>query len=51
MGDELPLDPTSRAAAMLRIIDDIDAQDDEQREALLSAFLSAAWGSMCAFEQ
>jgi len=46
-----PLDPVSAAAILIRVIDDIDASDDEQRDALLSDLLQAAWGSIWAQNQ
>jgi hypothetical protein len=36
---------------VMRAIDDIDASDDEQRDALLSDLLCAAWGSIWAQNQ
>jgi hypothetical protein len=45
------LDPVHAAALVTRVIDDIDESDDEQRVALLSDLLCAAWGSICAQNQ
>lgn len=41
-----PLDPDSAAALVVRVIDDIDESNEEQRNALLSDLLCAAWGSI-----
>ena len=49
--DDRPLDPITAAALVARSIDDIDASTDEQREALLSDLLCAAWGSIWAQNQ
>jgi hypothetical protein len=49
--DSWPLDPASAAALVVRAIDDIDASDDELRDALLSDLLCAAWGSVLAQKQ
>jgi len=46
-----PFDPVSTAAHVVRVIDDIDASDDEQRDALLSGLLCAAWGNDWARDQ
>jgi hypothetical protein len=46
-----PLDPVSAAALVVRAVDDIDASSEEDREALLSDLLCAAWGSVCAQNQ
>jgi len=46
-----PLDPISAAALVVRVIDDIDASSEEQRDALLSDLLCAAWGSIRAQNQ
>jgi hypothetical protein len=45
------LDPVYAAALVTRVIDDIDEADDEQRVALLSDLLCAAWGSISAQNQ
>ncbi len=41
--DRWQLDSASAAALVVRTIDDIDERSDEQRDALLSALLCAAW--------
>jgi len=49
-----PLDPVSAAALVLRVIDEIDeidASDEELRDALLCDLLAAAWGSPWAQNQ
>jgi hypothetical protein len=46
-----PLDRKSTAALVVRTIDAIDASTDEERDALLSTFLSAVWGSITAQNQ
>jgi hypothetical protein len=46
-----PSDPSTRAMLVLRVRRAIDDQDDVQREALLSMFLSAAWIASRVFEQ
>ena len=46
-----PLDPVFAAALVTRVIDDIDASDDEQRDALLCDLLCAASGSILAQNQ
>jgi hypothetical protein len=46
-----PLDPITAAALVSRVIDDIDASDDERRDALLADLLAAAWGSLVAQNQ
>ena len=46
------LDRASAAALLVvRVIDDIDASDDEDRDVLLSDLLCAAWGSVLAQKQ
>jgi hypothetical protein len=49
--DGLPLDRKAAAALVVRVIDDIDQGDDEQRDALLGDLLCAAWGSTQAQNQ
>jgi hypothetical protein len=49
--DHQPLDPILAAALVMRVIDDIDESTEEQREALLSALLCAAWGNVCSLSQ
>ncbi|HME02757.1 MAG TPA: hypothetical protein VKG38_06955 [Solirubrobacteraceae bacterium] len=46
-----PLDPKTVAALVVRVIDDIDATSDEERDALLCDLLCAAWGSISAQNQ
>jgi hypothetical protein len=46
-----PLDPTSAAELVARVIFDIDANDDELRDVLLSDLLCDAWGSVLAQRQ
>ncbi len=46
-----PLDPILVAALVMRAIDDIDESTEEEREALLSALLCAAWGNLCSLNQ
>jgi len=46
-----PLDSVSAAALVLRVIDDIQQSNDEQRDALLCELLCAAWGSLWAQNQ
>ena len=45
-----PFDPIS-AELVVRVIDDIDESDNEQRDALLCDLLCAAWGSVQAQNQ
>src|SRR5262249_27900775 len=49
--NDTPLDPITAAALVARTIDDIDASTEEQRDALLSDLLCAAWGSVRAQNQ
>ena len=49
--EDTPLDPVAAAALVARAIDDIDVSTVEQREALLSDLLCAAWGSIWAQNQ
>jgi len=46
-----PSDPISAAALVMRVIDDVDESTEEERDALLSDLLCAAWGSICAQNQ
>jgi len=46
-----PLDTLSAATLAVRAIDDIDQSSDEQRAALLSGLLCAAWGKQWAQNQ
>jgi len=45
-----PLDPLS-VALVVSLIEDIHSSSEEQRDALLSALLCAAWGSDSAQKQ
>jgi len=49
--DHQPLDPIVAAALVMRAIDDIDESTENEREALLSALLCAAWGNLCSLSQ
>ena len=49
--DGRPLDRKAAAALVVRVIDDIDQSDDEQRVALLCDLLCAAWGCISAQNQ
>ncbi len=49
--EDLPLDPASTAALVVRVIDDLDASSEERRDALLCELLCAAWGSILAQNQ
>jgi len=49
--DGRPSDPVSAAALVIRVIDDIDKSDDEERDHLLSDLLCAAWGCIWARSQ
>jgi hypothetical protein len=44
-----PLDPA--AELVVRVIADLDASDDAQRDGLVSYLLCAAWGSVLAQHQ
>jgi hypothetical protein len=46
-----PLDPVSAAALVVRVVEDIDASSEEQRDDLLCELLSAAWGGALAQNQ
>jgi hypothetical protein len=46
-----PVDPTSAAELAARVIFEIDASNDEHRDALLFDLLAAAWGSVLAQNQ
>jgi hypothetical protein len=46
-----PLDPLSSAVLVARVIDDLDASGEEERDALLSDLLAAAWGNVWAQNQ
>lgn len=49
--DHQPLDPILAAALVMRVIDDIDESTQDEREALLSALLCAAWGNISSLSQ
>jgi hypothetical protein len=49
--DSWPLDRASAAELVARIVDDIDASDDEQRDVLLADLLCAAWATVQAQTQ
>jgi hypothetical protein len=49
--DQQPLDPMLVAGLVMRAIDDIDESTDEDREELLAALLSAAWGNPSSLAQ
>ena len=49
--DNSPLDRASAAELVVRVVDSIDASDDEYRDVLLSDLLFAAWGSVLAQNQ
>jgi hypothetical protein len=46
-----PLDPTSAAALVARVIVDIDESDEETRGVLMSELCLTAWGSVRAQAQ
>ena len=46
-----PLEPASPAELVARVILDIDANDDEYRDALLNDLMCAAWGGLLARRQ
>ncbi len=46
-----PLDPLTVAMRVVRVIDQIDARDEDDEVALLSDLLQAAWGSLAAQNQ
>jgi hypothetical protein len=46
-----PLDPVATAAIVVRVIEDVDGSDEDQRDALLYDLLSAAWGTLWALDQ
>lgn len=46
-----PLDPTTTAALVVRIVDELDASTEEQRDDLLCELLYTAWGSVWAQNQ
>jgi hypothetical protein len=46
-----PLDPMSSAVLVARVIDELDASGEEERDALLCDLLAAAWGNVWAQNQ
>ncbi len=46
-----PLDPIQTAALVMRTVDDIDESTEDDREALLSALVCAAWGNRWSLNQ
>jgi hypothetical protein len=46
-----PTGPVSAASILARLVDRIDASGEQERRALLEAFLSAAWGCRRALDQ
>ncbi|HUB74601.1 MAG TPA: hypothetical protein VL979_11260 [Solirubrobacteraceae bacterium] len=46
-----PCDPVANAALVVRVVDDLDASSEEQRDTLLCELLCAAWGSILAQNQ
>jgi hypothetical protein len=46
-----PLDPIAAAELVSRVVDEIDAADEEALNCLLSDLLCAAWGSLVAQNQ
>jgi hypothetical protein len=49
--NDSPLDPASAAELVARVIFDIHASDDDDRQALINDLLCAAWGSPLAQSQ
>jgi hypothetical protein len=45
---EQPLDPVYAATLVMQVIDDIDERDHEQRDALLTDLMCAAWPTQLA---
>jgi hypothetical protein len=46
-----PLDPMATEAVVVRVIETLDESDEDQRDALLYDFVSAAWGTLWALDQ
>jgi hypothetical protein len=46
-----PLDPATAAAVVVSAIEELDASNEDQRDALLYDLVSAAWGSLWAQDQ
>lgn len=51
MESNWPLDPVSVAALVVRAVDEIDSSSEEDKVALLSDLMCAAWGSILAQNQ
>jgi hypothetical protein len=49
--EDCPLDRVSTAALVVRVIDDLDASGEDERDDLLCELLCAAWGSILAQNQ
>jgi len=49
--EDWPLDPVSAAALVIRVIDELDASSEEERDTLLCELMCAAWGSIRAQNQ
>jgi hypothetical protein len=46
-----PLDPVAVAEAVALVIEDLDTNDEDQRDALLYELVRTAWGTMWALDQ
>lgn len=46
-----PLDPAAAAAAVGHVIEDLDAANEDQRDALLYELIRTAWGTVWALDQ
>ena len=46
-----PLDPISAAVLVARVIDELDASSEEERDELLCELLDTAWGNLWAQNQ
>ena len=46
-----PLDPVAAAAAVERVIADLRASNEDQRDALLYELIRTAWGTVWALDQ
>ncbi len=46
-----PLDPVAAAAVVVRVIEEVDASNDDQLDELLYQLVSTAWGSLWAQDQ
>jgi hypothetical protein len=49
--EDRPLDRISTAVLVVRVIGELDASSEEQRDELLCELLCAAWGSILAQNQ